>query len=382
MLNYSFTTVLMAVLTSNFIIVLIALCFQHKNILLSVGYKLLIAFLFLTVVRFAFPFELPVARNVYLPDILSVPLTYFRYPFAHMFGIPISMWVIFQCIWIVGIIYRLHIYVHEHILLLNQLNRYSTDITELEPYATMLAKICGGRRNPFRVLKVHGISTPSIFGIIKPRILIPLEMQLSDTNLYYSLCHETSHYFHRDLWIKFSVSVLSIMYWWNPVCQLFKKQVDMLLEMRVDGSLIRKDSATAREYLDTLVHITEESLRLQTLYEPAYPENLLLSFAKEKDGLLIRRYEMMFNTQGRMTHMPVVVSLIAVIATIYMGSFYITFENTHIIEQQRPSDYVVDEGFFAILKDDGTYDTFYDGFFLENVNSLEYYPEDIVIYSE
>lgn len=347
MLNYSFTTVLMAVLTSNLIIVLTALCFRHKNILLSVGYKPLIAFLFLAVLRLAFPFELPVARNIYFPDILSVPLTYFLYPFAYLFGIPISMWVIFQCVWLLGIIYRLRIYVCEHIRLLSQLNRYSTDISEQEPYATLLAQICGGRQNPFQVLKVHGISTPSIFGVIKPRILIPFDIQLSDTDLYYSLCHETSHYFHRDLWIQCSVRILTILYWWNPACQLLKKQVDMLLEMRVDGTLVKKDPDTAKAYLGTLVHVAEESVRLQTTFNSALPENLLLSFAKETEGPLLQRYEMMFNGRGHKAHMSAMIILSALFITLYTGSFLVTFQNAHT--------------------------------FPENVNSLEYYPADMVI---
>lgn len=382
MLNYSFTTVLMAVLTSNFIIVLIALCFQHKNILLSVGYKLLIAFLFLTVVRFAFPFELPVARNVYLPEVLSAPFTYFRHVFATPFGIPVSMWSIFELIWGAGILFHMFNYIHGHISLSRQLTRYSTDITDQEPYVTLLAQICGKRRNPFRVFRVSGIFAPCILGIIKPCILIPSEIELSNSDLYYSLCHETSHYFHRDLWIKFSVSVLSIMYWWNPACKLLKKQVNTLLEMRVDGTLVKKDTDTAKAYLGTLIHITEESIRLQTTSNSALPEDLLLSFAKETEGPLLQRYEMMFNRRVHKVHMPAMITLLVLIIALYMGSFLVTFENAHIIDQPRSSDYAMDEGFSATLKSDGTYDIFYNGSFLENVNSLEYYPADMIIYSE
>ena len=382
MLNYSFTTVLMAVLTSNFIIVLIALCFQHKNILLSVGYKLLIAFLFLTVVRFAFPFELPVARNVVLPAILSVPLTYFRHIFATPFGIPLSMWAIFELIWVMGILYNIYIHVRNHISLSRQLARYSIDITHQEPYVTLLEQICCKRRNPFQVLKVSGISTPSIFGIIKPRILIPTEIEISDLDLYYSLCHEASHYFHHDLWIKFGVSVLSILYWWNPACKLLKFQANMLLEMRIDGSLVRKNPDTAKAYLGTLTHIAEESVRLRTTSSSLLSEDLLISFAKNADGTLIKRYEMMFNAQRHKTHTPVAIIILGLVMVLYVGSYFITFENSYVIDQQLSSDYVTNEGFYAILKDDGTYDTFYDGFFLENVDSLENYPTDILILSE
>ena len=343
MLNYSFTTVLMAVLTSNFIIVLTALCFRHKNILLLVGYRLLIAFLFLSVMRLMFPFELPMAQYIFLPNILSVLLTYFDYPFTHLFGISVSLWVMFECVWLIGIIYHLYNYMRGQFRILSQLSRYSTDITKQEPYASLLAQICGVRHNHFQVLSVCGLSTPSIYGIIKPRILIPHEMDLSESDLYYSLCHEASHYYHGDLWIQFIVSILSIIYWWNPACPLLKKQMGMLLEMRVDDSLVKKNPANAIAYLKTLVHIAEESIRLQTIPDLAFPENLMLSFTKEKDGTLIQRYEMMCNARKHGGHMLMAVILFVLIAALYVGSFMVTFKNTNIIEQQLTSDFVEDD---------------------------------------
>lgn len=327
MLNYSFTTVLMAVLTSNLIIVLIAFCFRHKIILLSVGYKLLIAFLFLAIVRFVFPFELPVAKDIVLPAILSAPLAHFQHVFATPFGVPVSMWSIFELIWVLGILYHIYIYARKHISLSKQLARYSTDITRQEPYATLLEQICGKRRNPFQVLKVSGISTPSIFGIMKPRILMPSEIELNELDLYYSLCHETSHYFHCDLWIKCGLSVLSMLYWWNPACKLLMNQADILLEMRVDGSLVRNDPNTARAYLGTLTHIAEESVRLRVATGSLLPENLLISFAKNTDGPLIQRYEMMFHAGRYRARVPVAMMISGFVMVLYTGSFLLTFEN-------------------------------------------------------
>ena len=318
----------MAVLTSNLIIVLTALCFRCKGILRPAGYKLFIVFLLLSAVRFLFPFELSVARYISLPNILSVLLTYFDHPFVHLFGISVSLWVMFECVWFLGIVYRLCKYVREQLHILSQLARYSTDITKQEPYAALLAKICGGRRNPFQVLRVYGISTPSIYGILKPRILLPSGMDLSDTDLYFSLCHEVSHYYHSDLWIQCGVSILSILYWWNPACRLLQKQMSMLLEMRVDDSLVKKDPATTMAYLNTLVHIAEESIRLQTTPDSALPENLLLSFARETDGPLIKRCEMMCNTKKHGAHIPIAVILSVLVISLYVGSFLVTFKST------------------------------------------------------
>lgn len=384
MLNYSFSSVLMAILTSNLIIITIAICFRSDKILLSVGYKLLAVFLIFTLIRFVFPFEIEIikdtkiATNVVLPQFLSIVLAYFRQVLFKPFNIKISLWTLFEIIWVIGIIYKT-------ILYLRKLNAYeyyvacwSEDVTEEEPYRSCLAEACGGRKNKFRILKLPEMTSPCLYGIWKPRILISADMEMTDKQLYYVLCHEVSHYYHQDLVIKRVVSILCILYWWNPICSIFQKQVNTLLEMRIDDSLVRNDTKVGKAYLSTLIHIVENAGSTSNV-----PDDFTVSLSQQNSTTLTKRFEMVCNKKPHATNILISAGLLAIIAAIYVGSYMVIFENRYLIESEKVEDteYLLGT-VYAILKDDGTYDIYNGDYFIENVETLENHNKDIPIYNQ
>ncbi len=370
MLNYSFAAVLMAVLASNLIIVLIALCFRRKGLLLSVGYKVLIAFLLLTLVRFVFPFELGISTNIYLPAFLSVPLSYFRHPFLVIHGFGISMWTLVECVWLLGIAILLRKFIQENISFRRYINQHGDDVTSREPYAELLARICGRRRNRFRILKIDDLSVPCVAGVLHPVILLPKAMTLTGDNLYYTLSHEVSHYYHRDLAIKFVVRLMSIVYWWNPACKLLKEQIDLLLELRVDDSLTGGDREASYAYLHTLLHVAESSL---TAADHKLPGDMVLSLSPDNEGALSRRFEMLYAGKEK-SNAFLTFLLFFVVTAIYAGSYLVTFENHHMNGVDTEGTYSVPADFYAVENEDGTYDIYCGNKLLETVDSLEYYP--------
>lgn len=80
MLSFSFSTVLMALITSSILVGLIAIVFQNDNTLACAGYKLLGVLVGLTVIRLIFPFEFPFTTNVPLSPMLSKIVMLFRKP--------------------------------------------------------------------------------------------------------------------------------------------------------------------------------------------------------------------------------------------------------------------------------------------------------------
>lgn len=375
MFQYSFSTVLMAVLASNLIIITISLCFRHKKIMLSVGYKLLIVFLALTLVRFVFPLQFANAKNVILPEWLSILISYFRYNFINQYGILVSLWTVFECVWLFGIVFKLFRYFRECAVYKRYISMLSEDVTEEEPYKTILSEVCGQRKNGFRVLKMPQISSPCLYRIFKPCILLPAELTLSDKDLYYTFRHETSHHYHHDLVIKRIVGFFSVLYWWNPACHVLRSQVDVLLEMRVDDTLVQGDPSVAREYLTTLIHIAENSDSNSDA-----PVGVLVSLTRQNSGALVRRFEMVCDEKP---HRNVILSalLVAIVFFMYLGSYLFIFENFYAVESNVEGTieniYLV----YAVLKADGTYDIYYGEYFMENVESLAHY-RDVPVYNE
>lgn len=382
MLHYSFSTVLMAVLTSNLIIIAIAICFRNNKILLSVGYKLLIVFLVFTVIRFAFPFEigktfdLGIDRNIVWPEFLSIIISYIRMPVANLFNLNISLWTLFEVIWIAGIIYQIVRYLRK----LNEFEYFvacwSEDITEEDPYSSCLTEACGNRKNRFQILKLPEIPSPCLYGIRRPRILIPENLNITDKDLYYVLCHEISHHYHHDLVIKRIVSILCMLYWWNPICSLFKKQVDTLLEMRIDDSLVQNDPKVGREYLSALIHIVENMNNSSKA-----SNNFIVSLSQKNSSALTQRFEMVCNKKPH-ANILLSIGLLTLIIAMYLGSYLVTFENLYFIESEHGEDTAdLLDFMYALPKDDGTYDIYYGDFFIENVETLDNYL-NIPIYDQ
>lgn len=72
MLNFSLSSVIMAVLTSNLLIVILSVIFLNRSILYKFGLPLLGIFGVLITLRMLMPFELNnITQNIYFPERLS-----------------------------------------------------------------------------------------------------------------------------------------------------------------------------------------------------------------------------------------------------------------------------------------------------------------------
>ena len=373
-MNYSFSTLLMAFIVSNILVIFMALCFQRQKILLSVGYKVLVVFLFLTLLRFMFPVELPLATSVKLPGFLSPVVTFLRHPFFRPLGLRLSPWFLFGIVWAIGSLHYLRLYIKECIESRSLVTSALRDATQEEPYASLLSEICGRRSKRFHVLISTAIETPCLYGIVKPYILIPEGMRLTREELYYVLHHEVTHHKYHDLLTKRIVRIMFIIYWWNPACRMLRKQVELLLEMRIDGSLVKKDQKVAQEYMMTLFRVAD--LAIDNKYQ--LPAGNKVSMAGKGSSALAQRVDMMLRERKK-ANVLLTVALCALIAMVYLGSYLFTFESWYVSRSDTVDTFRTPDMIYAVLKEDGTYDIFIYGEFRKNVESLDGYPADIQI---
>ena len=63
------------------------------------------------------------------------------------------------------------------------------------------------------------ISSPSLCGFIKPKILIPINVaeHVSDEEFKYIIMHELTHLKNNDIFINWIITLLSMIYWFNPI---------------------------------------------------------------------------------------------------------------------------------------------------------------------
>ena len=112
-------------------------------------------------------------------------------------------------------------------------------VAENECIYSIMNQIAGNRAEKIRVIETTLVNTPMIAGLMKPTIYLP-KIIFSDTELYNILLHEWTHYIHKDIWIKFLLKLLCIIYWWNPFLYLLKHDIDDTLEIKCDISITTK----------------------------------------------------------------------------------------------------------------------------------------------
>ncbi len=87
------------------------------------------------------------------------------------------------------------------------------------------------------------ISSPFVFGVIKPKIYIPENLRIKD--LSYIIAHEQTHIRRKDYLIKPLCLLICLIHWFNPLVWLAYKMMCSDMEMSCDESVIEtlgKDS--------------------------------------------------------------------------------------------------------------------------------------------
>lgn len=371
MLNYSFSTVLMTVLTSTVLICIIAVCFHSKRILLSIGYKLIGVFLLLTLFRFIFPFEMPFTQNIILPKRLSMIVASIRHPFFTIGNLKISVSLLMGCIWICGSVYTILKMIRQRKAFHAGVVRFGKDVTEKEPYASVLSKVCDSHKVNLRIMLVTGLDTPQQYGLFRPSVLIPAELELTDKELYYTVCHEFSHYKRHDFLVKLGMDILLAIYWWNPLCHVLSRQIDVVLELNVDKKLVNSDPKVRTEYVETLIHIIDNLTVVHSTNDrPAY---LVAPRAVTDFDSLLTRVHFLYGDNK--VSKPICITMFGIVTALFLFSYSFIFEAHYVLhdgEIEYPE--IQDTEMYATLAEDGTYDIYWGDEFIEHVDSLEYYP--------
>lgn len=84
------------------------------------------------------------------------------------------------------------------------------------------------------------ISSPSLCGLIKPKILIPVTVatNISDEEFKYIIIHELIHLKSKDIFINWVTTLLSVIYWFNPILIFGFHKMKQDCEFSCDGQAI------------------------------------------------------------------------------------------------------------------------------------------------
>jgi len=381
-MDYSFSTVYMAIIASNILLILLTFVFRNKKVMINTGYRLLAIFVIMTLIRFLLPFEMPFAKRILFPEWISAGITWIRHIWFSLGTVDITVWLFLQIAWIIGFVVKLAMYIKAQCKDRYYILSHMWDVTHAEPYQSILNKICQERKrkNVFRVAEVARLKIPLLYGVVKPYILLPKDHNIPEKDLYYILAHETSHHFHHDLITKFLVRLIDMVYWWNPFCRILTKQTDMILEMRIDDVITECKERSIQDYLRCLIQLKEGATEAGPVSQVASMPLFSSSDADHEEDLE-KRFEMLIASNQKKKHSLNIVLVILVLG-LYLSSYAFIFEGFYSNHENLGNSFApVEVDFYAIQKEDNTYDVYYGDIFLENTDSLEYHG-DIQIYTE
>ncbi len=102
------------------------------------------------------------------------------------------------------------------------------------------------------------IKTPAVYGIIKPKIILPIEYEESELN--YILMHERVHIKRKDNFIRLFAFIVVCIHWFNPFAWWMLKLLYLDIEFACDETVLSKCNETERkEYAHTLLSAAEKT---------------------------------------------------------------------------------------------------------------------------
>lgn len=383
MLRYSFSTVMMSLLTSSLLICMLTFCLRYRGILYTIGAKLTIAFLLIVMLRLFLPFELPFCRNVNLYGSVSNILTGIQHPYFYVGEVGISLWSLFQCVWICGTVISLGRLFHASRIIRLHVRKYGINVSAREPYCSVFRSLCRKREASMPILLVPGLVAPQQDRILRPRILLPMEMTFSEEQLRYIFRHELTHARHFDVLTKLLLNLLAALYWWNPLIRPLRKQADVLLEMRVDDHVVAGGGKEEKErYANVLVGIVNQAAELlekQSSSNDPVSSNPLIS---NNTTDLEERLLLMFNRKK--ASVPLTLLLLTLTLSVSVLSYLFIFE-AYSIPTSLELDSLGNLGnledvkeldcreMYAVKREEGGYDIYWDGRVIDRVDDLTYY---------
>lgn len=136
-------------------------------------------------------------------------------------------------------------------LTINPYERLNRILEKCKNNLNIKRKICIKIRN--------NLQSPCIYGIIRPKILIPQELIKENDELILNIfMHELSHYKRKDMITNFILLIISIIHWFNPFVYILFKKTRQNIEMATDEMAINKMNKEERkEYGFTLINLLQ-----------------------------------------------------------------------------------------------------------------------------
>lgn len=349
---FSFVT---AVLLSSLLIVVLYLSRKSVKTIRMLNFGYLACLYLFCLGRMFFSLELPFAAVIRAPSLMNPLHDVNEANLPMMDG---AFWVsdLLLLVWAVGSI----------LLFAQFLIRYhrgKRDIDRLPKQENqVLQKILdelqrgNKRRIPIQVLCCSGLSTPCGIGLLRRQILLPSQ-EYTEEELFHILRHELQHFQTHDLLVKWMIRVFQCLFWWNPFVYLLGKDMDQVLEIKCDLSVVKNYSRQETlAYMRTIKSQLEQAIHTEKIV-PVASASLVGNFAMSNvEERFLYLAESLKPNQRKELPKPVFAVLFVVLVIVsYSFVLQSSYEAPELDENGEKIQYRQEDEIKLLHKKDGSY---------------------------
>ena len=373
-MNITIFSFIMSVIWCDIFAVMIYVFFRKKKFIIYFNVLPILFLILIVLLRLLVNIEFSFTKIIHSDTIFLWAMRFFKLKPLQFLSDSFTIRIIDICliIWVFGIIFFLCKNCIQDIHFKYLMSK--EQVAENECIYSIMNQIAGNRAEKIRVIETTLVDTPMIAGLMKPTIYLP-KIILSDTELYNILLHEWTHYIHKDIWIKFLLKLLCIIYWWNPFLYLLKHDIDDTLEVKCDLSITTKMTENEKtEYLESILKVAKSLHSKKTLT----PSNNIGFITQKKNHSLKERFNYILEYIPPTTKQKISTAF-------FFGTFFLFFLSSYLFviqpyaapptEVDGISSYTINPSNSYITKDkNGIYSLYIDGQFVNNLT-----PDYIVV---
>lgn len=353
---FSFVT---AVLLSSLLIVALYLSRKSVRTIRMLNFGYLVCLYLFCLGRMFFSLELPFAAVIRAPSLMNPLHDVNEANFPMMEGaflvsdLLLLVWAVGSILLFVQFLIRYH--------------RGKRDIDRLPKQENqVLQKILdelqrgNKRRIPIQVLCCSGLSTPCGIGLLRRQILLPSQ-EYTEEELFHILRHELQHFQTHDLLVKWMIRVFQCLFWWNPLVYLLGKDMDQVLEIKCDLSVVKNYSRQETlAYMRTIKSQLEQAIHTEKIV-PVASASLVGNFAMSnvEERFLYLAESLKPNQRKELSKPAFAVLFAALIMASYSFVLQSSYEAPELDENGEKIQYMQEDEIKLLHRKDGSYQEIY-----------------------
>ncbi|WP_240415395.1 M56 family metallopeptidase [Paenibacillus periandrae] len=165
------------------------------------------------------------------------------------------------------------------------------------------------------------ISTPFLYGIFKPRIVLAANMEFTPEQYRQIFLHELTHYKRYDIVLKCLMVFINATHWFNPFVYWARRDIDRYCELSCDEKIVPyMNDAERKRYCELLLHV---------LWNAVNQKDELYSAFSGKRDYLERRISMIMRSKHYKGKQSVRVFTVAILLSVAFISTALAYIGSH-----------------------------------------------------